>query len=561
MAKPAQPNSQGVNPVFKRIRFGLRQLSLLLLLFLALSACQSALLKPGTEPISPPLVATTVTTKLTPASQALQTVTSEQTASATQTELTTQPDTTKDTLANPAYFMRLDYGKIHAKTEENAQYLINEHRAVLNNKAIDAAVAEQIERVKTQFKEENRDFRAEDKDYRAILNISTATFAIDNERFTYLIQAYSLNGGSAHGNSDSITLYFNLQQGQPLELGKILAGDYLSLLSKNADRFFRQSPTYKDQCEASLYREGIAPKAENFQSVVVSREGVELIFPRYQLFSGNFGEPSVSLAFGEQTGLQLLEHDATATSSSANTQATSSSQTTAVSESSETTAISTTATTSEMSPAPSVTVDPSAKLLALTFDDGPYTAVDDVIMQAAAQVDGHVTFFWLGNRLKSYPDTVKAVLAAGHEIGNHSSTHPQLTGLGSAQIQAELNGMDGVLEEISGQKPLLVRPTYGAYNDSVKSAAARPLITWSVDTRDWQSRDADSVYKAIMSGASDGAIILMHDLYPSTGAAVARAIPELATQGYKLVTVSELLRARGLAADAGQVFSACPPKD
>lgn len=153
--------------------------------------------------------------------------------------------------------------------------------------------------------------------------------------------------------------------------------------------------------------------------------------------------------------------------------------------------------------------------------------------------------------MASRAETVKRVYNEGHEIGNHSYSHKNLKKLSASGIQDEINKMSNEMYKILGVRPTLVRPPYGAVNDNVKKYVEYPLINWNVDTLDWETRDADKVYEEIMDGASDGAIILMHDLYATTGEAAVRAIPKLKAKGYQLLTVSELFEAKGITPKKG----------
>lgn len=458
-----------------------------------------------------------------------------------------------DTKHNAAYFLRLDIGQIKTSEEESENYHISEHRAVIGPEEIDAKIEEEIAGIIQNFKKLNADFRAKDKSYRAELKLTTATFAIDQNRFTYLIQSFILNGGEAHGINQYKILYFDRKNKRQLKLDALLKAPYLEALAKSSDAFFRQSESYRNQVDTDIYKKGISADVKNYQHVIVTAEAVEVIFLRYQLFSGNYGEPTISFAYGPETGLQLLRAEASEPSPSPTPRETTIQESTAQ--------VSTFPEKTETESTQTVSIPNSnEKLIALTFDDGPYAPVDETILEAAARVNGKVTFFFVGNRISSYPDNVRAILNAGHEIGNHSHSHPELCDLSLTDIQNEFKEMDLAIEKLGGPLPKLIRPTYGIYNEAVQEAAERPLVNWSVDTMDWQSRSADLVYRAIMDGASDGAIILMHDIYPSTADAVARAIPELDKQGYRLVTVSELLALRMPDAKKGQVINACPAK-
>ena len=110
-----------------------------------------------------------------------------------------------------------------------------------------------------------------------------------------------------------------------------------------------------------------------------------------------------------------------------------------------------------------------------------------------------------------------------------------------------------------GEYSTIVRPPYGSVNSTVKETVEQPLINWSLDTRDWESRDANSVYNEIMSNVEDGDIVLMHDLYSSTAEAVSMVLPKLVEEGYQLCTVEELFELKGIELHSGTVFRSAKP--
>ncbi len=180
------------------------------------------------------------------------------------------------------------------------------------------------------------------------------------------------------------------------------------------------------------------------------------------------------------------------------------------------------------------------KLVAFTFDDGPHPDYTDQILAILDQYDAKGTFFMLGNSVDFYPDVAKRVAAAGHEIGNHSFSHPDLSG----QVQFEISEGDRAIEAATGQVPKYYRPPYGAHNSLVDDLAQKPAILWDVDTLDWQSRDPQAILLKVQEETSDGAIILMHDIHQTTIEGFRLSIDYLADQGYEFGTVSEVLAQR-----------------
>lgn len=203
-------------------------------------------------------------------------------------------------------------------------------------------------------------------------------------------------------------------------------------------------------------------------------------------------------------------------------------------------------------------IDPLKPMVALTFDDGPSQYTPD-ILDTLEKNESRATFFEVGNRINWYPDTVLRISQTGCEIGNHSFDHALLGNASASKIQSEISKTDARIQAITGKKPTLLRPPYGSIGSSLRKNAGKPMILWSMDTLDWKSRNADTVYRTVMNRVKDGDIILMHDIYGSTRTAVARIVPELRKRGYQLVTVSELAQYRNVKLAAGGRYSQMRP--
>ena len=160
----------------------------------------------------------------------------------------------------------------------------------------------------------------------------------------------------------------------------------------------------------------------------------------------------------------------------------------------------------------------------------------------------------MGERLDDYSETLQMIYDSGCQIGMHTYDHANLRKLSKSEILDEINKTNDLIYKYTGEYSHLVRPPYGAVNDTVKATVEQPMINWSIDTRDWESRDANSVYNEIMNNVEDGDIILMHDLYASTAEAVSMAVPDLVAQGYQLCTIDELFKLKGIELTAGKVY-------
>lgn len=199
------------------------------------------------------------------------------------------------------------------------------------------------------------------------------------------------------------------------------------------------------------------------------------------------------------------------------------------------------------------------KLVCFTFDDGPYAPVTNKILDTLEKYNGRATFFVVGDRTDTYSDEIIRASKMGCEIGTHTYSHVNLNSLSVPEMQEEIKKSCDAISKYTGKKVKVLRPPEGAANDTVKANVGMPMVLWSVDSRDWDYRNADKDYQTVMDNVFDGSIVLMHDLYPETADAVARLIPELAKQGYKFVTFSELMKIRGVDVEPGEkYFSATP---
>ena len=195
----------------------------------------------------------------------------------------------------------------------------------------------------------------------------------------------------------------------------------------------------------------------------------------------------------------------------------------------------------------STSIDTSRPMVALTFDDGP-SLYTPRILACLKQYNAHATFFMMGDRVRSYPGTVRQMVQYGCELGNHSMTHSAMTTLSLYQVEQEFDQTSENIYSVCGRYPTVGRLPYGdGYNNSsILRAMGLPSIFWSIDTEDWNNTgNPQSTINEVLNNVRSGDIILMHDLYSSTATAVETIIPSLVSRGYQLVTVSELAKYKG----------------
>ena len=186
------------------------------------------------------------------------------------------------------------------------------------------------------------------------------------------------------------------------------------------------------------------------------------------------------------------------------------------------------------------------KVLAMTFDDGPHPQNTPRLLDMLKKRKVKATFFTIGRSVDLYPHIAKRIVSEGHEIGNHTYTHGNLSKMSESRVRSELDRGRDAIVRATGFNPKVMRPPYGAlYKNQrqwIMDAYGYPTILWSVDPMDWKDRNAGIVSRRLITRANPGGILLAHDLHKTTVDAMPKALDSLLSQGYKFVTVSELIR-------------------
>lgn len=184
------------------------------------------------------------------------------------------------------------------------------------------------------------------------------------------------------------------------------------------------------------------------------------------------------------------------------------------------------------------------KKIALSFDAAWGADLTDSILSILEKYNVKTTFFVVGKWAEQYPDKVKALSDAGHEVENHSYDHPHMTNMSKEDMINELERCNAKIEEITGKHPTLLRPPYGDYNNAVIEAAEQcsmHTIQWSVDSLDWKGISADDIVKRVVPKVTNGSIVLFHNAGEHTPEALPAILESLISEGYEIVPVSELI--------------------
>ncbi|MTB64192.1 polysaccharide deacetylase family protein [Streptococcus sp. zg-86] len=181
------------------------------------------------------------------------------------------------------------------------------------------------------------------------------------------------------------------------------------------------------------------------------------------------------------------------------------------------------------------------KRIALTFDDGPSAITTPQVLDILKKYKAKATFFVLGQNIAGNEELLKRIVAEGHEVASHTWDHADLRTLSGDQVKQEMDQTREAIQKVIGQEPKMMRPPYGSVNQAVMSVMQLPVIYWSVDSKDWQSRNATSILGEVKACTYPGSIILMHDIHQPTVDSLTSVLEFLLGEGYEPVTVSELL--------------------
>jgi peptidoglycan/xylan/chitin deacetylase (PgdA/CDA1 family) len=205
-------------------------------------------------------------------------------------------------------------------------------------------------------------------------------------------------------------------------------------------------------------------------------------------------------------------------------------------------------------PAPAEAVDPGITFdwvhvdgpyIAMTFDDGPSAKLTPKLLDLLAQHHIKATFFLIGQNAAENPELVTREAREGHEVANHSWSHPNLAKMSEDGVRGQLRKTDDAIKNAMGKSPTLMRPPYGSITPHQKKWIHQEfgykVVLWDVDPLDWRRPGPSAVCNRIVKNTRAGSIILAHDIHPGTIEAMPCVFKQLEEKGFKFVTVSELI--------------------
>lgn len=189
-------------------------------------------------------------------------------------------------------------------------------------------------------------------------------------------------------------------------------------------------------------------------------------------------------------------------------------------------------------------VERDQRMISISFDAAWGNEDTQQLIDILGKYNIKATFFVVGEWVDKYPESVKALCDAGHEVMNHSNTHAHFSKLSKDEIIADVNACNDKIEAVTGVRPSLIRPPYGEYDDNVilaiRSMGMEP-IQWDVDSLDWKEIGAAEITRRVTSKVGPGSIVLFHNAALHTPEALPTILETLLQQGYTFVPISQLI--------------------
>lgn len=352
------------------------------------------------------------------------------------------------------------------------------------------------------------------------LNVTSS----ERNNITYVnILTYSYTGG-AHYIRDDYSLYWDDDTKEFIDL----------------KYFFKDEEAFKEMTNLAYYyvinlgqeenrnfdqlwvRRGTAPTIDNYRHFEFTDNGLEIMFPPYQVASWADGQINITIPY-EDINKYLKEEYRDSTKDET--------------------------VVKEVPDIRDLSQFKDKKLIAFTFDDGPSSNNTNLLLDNLDKYNARVTFFVLGSRVDSNKEVIKRAYLQGNDIGSHTYNHRNLNLLNDSEVISEVEKTNDKIKEIIGVKPTLLRPPYGNLTNHRKELVNMHTILWDIDPLDWKYKNKNRVADEIIEHAHDGAIILLHDIYKSSVEGALLAMEELEKQGYAFVTITEMAQLRGIDLD------------
>ncbi len=388
------------------------------------------------------------------------------------------------------------------------------------NKETDKAIKQDAEKLFEGLKEEIKQFERGKKENRAVY---TANYSVIKNSDTYISLLYTIHRVNPMREIDDVQYFskvYDTAEGKAVSAEDIFNEKYVHTVAQYVTSTLEDNPDYSEDVLTELFAANTNPEMENYSNIGFNDDVMTLYYGAGKIFPTDVGAITVDVPLSRIHNTMNINI------------------------------------TGYTPPL----FDPELPMIALTFDDGPLTENTSRILDVLEANNSRATFFIIGDRVPGQADMITRGVSLGCEYGNHTWGHANLAKASVEEIASQINQTDDALNSVIGKPTTLARAPYAEITDTVFQTVDKPFIGWTIDTEDWKTRDAEAVKAEILDNVKDGDIILMHDLYESTAAAVEAVVPELINRGFQLVTVSEMMGARGVELTSGKLYRRAPNK-
>lgn len=413
--------------------------------------------------------------------------------------------------------------KSEMSNDDNAPFAIQYPES--DHTAFNDEVKKYIKDLKYDYLTEINLYKKIKDEFSSELNISFETFEHPNGLYSFVMKT-DRTIGDLESSLKFKTFHLNHETGETPTIKDVLNGEQknLNTLSALSEEALYADDVYSESLSGESILMHTDAVWDNFKYFALTNEGLQIYFAQYNLKDKT---PIITLPYEEVNDILAEPYQSDGTVQNEQNGANPNE--------------------SDQEDLGQVISNGKAKegqkRVALTFDDGPDPKTTERVLHTLEKYDAKATFYMLGSRVEYYPEIAEKVKDAGHEIGNHSWNHPDLSKATHEKISSEIHDTASVIEEATGVKPASFRPPYGAFNEVVQQELDMPIALWDVDTLDWQHRNAQKMLEVIQEQIrEDGSIILMHDIHPSTADGLDAVMQYLTDNGYTFVTVSEMMK-------------------
>lgn len=404
------------------------------------------------------------------------------------------------------------------------QYHMAIHYPEFKHKKLNQELDEYVSAIETDFLTAVRENKKYIKNYTANLSLTMDIYLVANNIYSIVFSEESYVVG-ANAQQKAKVYLVDINKGNFIPQTKIFNDTQENRELVYTLLYERFTSEYETYFFEEMLKEWVMNKENKFSNLYFTDKSAVFKFDKYEVTAGAAGMPEISIPLEQMRDLLTDEWKDILLINDTKKEGKDDSDDKQI----------------EKEEKPHEHSSPEGKRVALTFDDGPHPKNTLKIIELLDKYDAKATFFMLGNRVDFYPDIAKKVADAGHDLGNHTWNHKDLSTLSKEEGVQEVEQTNEIIKSATGKESTAFRPPYGSVNEQVQNSIDIPSILWTIDTLDWKSHNPDEILKIVQENVKDGSIILMHDIHDTSAQAVEPILKYLKAEGYECVTVSELL--------------------